>query len=105
MPGQDNFYIKRDLESALREAETIIAGQPADEIFIFGGGEIYRQSLPQVDRIYLTRVHITVDNGDAFFPALSPENWQETERVDVENDTDPPHSYLVLDRISGKEAA
>lgn len=103
LPEQDNLYIKRNLESALREAETIAAGgSNADEIFIFGGGKLYEEALPQVDRIYLTRVHITVDDGDAFFPELAPHNWKEVERNDVDanpDKNDPAHSFLTLERI------
>lgn len=44
------------------------------EAYIIGGGEIYRQTLPVCDRIYLTRVHTTID-GDTFFPELAPIEW------------------------------
>jgi dihydrofolate reductase len=47
------------------------------ELFIAGGGEIYKQSLDKADRIYLTRVHAEVD-GDTFFPELNKEKWQKT---------------------------
>ena len=38
-------------------------------IWIAGGGEIYRQMLPQCETLYLTRVHRTCE-GDAFFPSF-----------------------------------
>ncbi len=46
-----------------------------DEVFIIGGGEIYRESLPLVDLVYLTRIHAQVE-GDAKYPALSPQNFE-----------------------------
>ena len=44
------------------------------EIFIIGGGQLYRESLPQTREIYLTRVHAILD-GDCFFPELDS-SWQ-----------------------------
>jgi dihydrofolate reductase len=44
------------------------------EVFVAGGGEIYRLALECADRIYLTRIHARVD-GDVFFPELDPSQW------------------------------
>lgn len=44
------------------------------DVFIIGGEEIYKQALPYVDRIYLTRIHAHID-GDAYFPALNKSEW------------------------------
>jgi dihydrofolate reductase len=38
-----------------------------NEVFIVGGGEIYRQTMNTVDRIYLTLIHKEYE-GDAFYP-------------------------------------
>jgi dihydrofolate reductase len=40
---------------------------PAGEIFVIGGASVYQQVLPQVSRIYLTRLHDDVD-GDTVMP-------------------------------------
>ncbi len=53
----------------------------SSEVFIIGGGEMYKQALPSAQRIYLTRVEATVE-GDAFFPALNSEEWTEVSRED-----------------------
>jgi dihydrofolate reductase len=37
------------------------------EIFIIGGAEIYKETLPLANRLYVTKVDIDVE-GDAFFP-------------------------------------
>jgi dihydrofolate reductase len=44
------------------------------ELFIIGGGEIYKQAMPQVNTIYLTRVEATV-YGDTFFE-MNKNDWQ-----------------------------
>jgi dihydrofolate reductase len=51
------------LEEALRLAA------PAAEVFICGGGDIYRQALPLAARIYLTVINESYD-GDTFFPDI-----------------------------------
>lgn len=50
------------------------AAGDAEEVMVIGGGEIYRQFLPQADRIYLTRVLVEV-TGDTTFPELDLTEW------------------------------
>ena len=53
-----------------------IAVCPSDEeIFIIGGGEIYRQSIEIADKLDITRVHHTF-NADTFFPEIDLNKWQ-----------------------------
>ncbi len=47
----------------------------AKEIFITGGGEIYKQTIAIANRIYLTRVNTEID-GDAFFPTVDETIWE-----------------------------
>ena len=46
-----------------------------DELFIIGGGEIYRQSMELVDRMYITEVDIETE-GDTFFPEIDESQWK-----------------------------
>ena len=46
-----------------------------EEVFIIGGGEIYKQSIEIADKIDLTRVHTTIE-ADTFFPEINPEKWK-----------------------------
>ncbi len=46
----------------------------AEEVFIIGGGEIYREAMLLAQRIYLTLVHAQI-SGDTFFPTVPPESW------------------------------
>jgi dihydrofolate reductase len=54
-----------------------------DEIFVIGGAEIYRQSIEAADILEITRVHQVVD-GDAFFPEIKKDIWEEVGRIDFE---------------------
>lgn len=46
-----------------------------NEAFVFGGGEIFKEALPHCDKIYLTRVHTTIE-GTVFFPELNMNDWE-----------------------------
>ncbi len=45
-----------------------------EEIFIIGGAEIYGQTIPVCDKIYLTHIHHTFE-GDAYFPIINEKEW------------------------------
>jgi dihydrofolate reductase len=70
--------------------DAIRAAGEAEELCVIGGAEIYREFLPHVDTIYLTRVHASFD-GDVFFPSLSESQWHETHRED--HAADDRHAY------------
>lgn len=80
--AQSDFPEGVQLVSSIEEGVTL-AKKLGDqnnlkEIFIVGGGEIYKQSLSFVDKVYLTRIHTTVE-ADAFYPVLTPEEFEMTE--------------------------
>lgn len=69
-----------------------IASCPQDEeVFVIGGGEIYRQSIDRADKIELTRVYGTSPEADAFFPDIDPEKWELAE--EVFHPKDEKHKY------------
>ena len=50
-----------------------------DEIMVIGGEDVFREVLPQADRIYLTEVHASPE-ADTWFPELDPSAWREVSR-------------------------
>lgn len=62
--------VMHSIEEALAFARK--AGEK--EAFIIGGGEIYKQSLPLLDKIYLTEVICEIP-GDTYFPELDMNEW------------------------------
>jgi dihydrofolate reductase len=68
------------LDDGLAMARTVAARDGVDEIFIGGGAEIYRQTLPLADRLYLTEVHLKPE-GDTLFPAFDRTAWREVKRA------------------------
>lgn len=63
------------LEEALEKAVSLAEKKNLKEIFITGGGEIYKQSLNKADRIYLTKVHRIV-KGDVFYPEFNLKDFK-----------------------------
>ncbi|MCC5884183.1 MAG: dihydrofolate reductase [Halomonas sp.] len=76
----DGVRVCHDLASALALADQQATIDASAEIMVMGGGEIYAQALPHVSRIYLTEVDVEVE-GDARFPELDENEWQEVQRV------------------------
>lgn len=66
-----------------------------DEVFIVGGAEIYRQSLPVTNRIYLTIIHHNFD-GDSFFPEISENEWKEVSHQDHPADEKHAFTYSFI---------
>jgi dihydrofolate reductase len=99
----DEVLVAESLDMAIEVAIALAAQtevQNPDEVFVIGGGEIYRLALPKADRVYLTRVHITVE-GDATFPALDPIEWRLASSEDHPADerNEHPCTFEVWERI------
>jgi dihydrofolate reductase len=103
LPGRTIVVISRSLERApdgillarsLDQALHLAAGD--DEVFIAGGGEIYRLALPLADRIYLTRVHANPE-GDTWFPEVDETAWHLQSRQDHEADNKNQYRFSFLD--------
>jgi dihydrofolate reductase len=65
------------------------------EVYVAGGGEIYRETLGVVDRILLTVVHAKVE-GDTTYPAVPQPPFREIGRTRHENE--PPFSFVTYER-------
>ena len=86
LPNRRNIIISRSLPTqpgaevypTIQQAMEACASD--EEVFIIGGGEIYRQLLPNTERIYLTRVQASFPDAEVFFPELDPTEWVEEAR-------------------------
>ncbi|WP_257667684.1 dihydrofolate reductase [Parapedobacter tibetensis] len=81
LPHRRNIIITRQPDYVIEGAEVVQSLEEAvacckgrTEVFIVGGAEIYRQALPLVSRVYLTRVHASME-GDRYFPELDENEW------------------------------
>ncbi|HEY1096914.1 MAG TPA: dihydrofolate reductase [Alphaproteobacteria bacterium] len=99
---QDGKLIWADnLDDALTIAKKDAATKDQEQVFIIGGGEIYKQSLPFADRLYLTHIKKNYE-GDAFFPRdYKTMQWREnTLSTHEAANGQPAFDIIQYDRIS-----
>lgn len=70
-----------------QEIQAAAAQCSAGQCFIIGGAKIYERTLAQADKLYITHVHTSVPDADAFFPAIDPAVW--TLQSETPPETDP----------------
>lgn len=87
LPGRVNIVVTRqqDFEApgavvvrSLPEAIEFAREKGETELFIIGGGDVYKQCMDIADRLYITHVDAAPE-GDTFFPAIAPEQWNISE--------------------------
>jgi len=101
LPGRRNIVVSRNAEYVAPGAElagsldaALTATQNEDEVFVIGGEALYRLALPHADRLYLTEIERDYD-GDAFFPEIIAQEWQERSRALGGAD----FSFVIYDRV------
>lgn len=95
----DQVLFATSVESALAAAASLGALAGSGEFFVIGGESVYRQALPSVDRIYLTRVHETV-TGDRRMPAGWLAGFELLSQEDVTDPQSPiRYSFLGYQRV------
>jgi dihydrofolate reductase len=101
LPGRLNIVISRrarmeipdgviwvgDLESALDASRK----WNAKEVFVIGGGEIYRQAMSRADKVYLTRVQAKFPEADTHLEGFDEAEWKLKDRQ--VHSSDEKHAY------------
>ena len=77
LPGRTNIVVTRSRRFAAPGAliahtldEALAAAAAADEVFVIGGGDLYRAALPLAQRLLLTEIRRELAGG-AFFPVFA----------------------------------
>jgi len=82
LPNRTNIIVTRShtniegatVSNSIEEALEIAKTSPgSEEIFIIGGGSIYKEALHLAERLYITCVDTKVENADTFFPDYTRE--------------------------------
>lgn len=86
--NEEGCIISNSLEDAIIYAKNY----NEKELFIIGGGQIYKEALEKglIDRMYVTHVHHDFD-GDTFFPEIDENIWDKVS--EVSNPIDEKHQY------------
>jgi dihydrofolate reductase len=101
LPGRLNIIITRQkgfkAEGAVAvnnwdDAMFVVKDADCKEVFVIGGGEIFKDTMKKASRIYMTRVHAVVD-GDVFFPEIDEKKWKQVSKRDCLIDEKHAYNY------------
>ncbi len=102
LPGRQNIVVTRDtnwhydgvlVAHSLEEALSIAKERDPEEVFIGGGAQLWAESLPHVDRLYMTLIDAEKE-GDTFFPEYEKEF---TKMIDHEHHELEGLKYMFVD--------
>ena len=106
LPGRKNIVLTDDPNESIENSVTAYSIDdaldkcgPAEEIFIIGGGSIYRQFMPIADRLFITHVHKKAP-ADIFFPEIDRSVWEIIEKEEFKTDesNNIPYTYTIYER-------
>jgi dihydrofolate reductase len=108
LPGRKNIVLTDDPNESIENSVTAYSIDDAmskcsvgEEVFIIGGGSIYRQFMPIADRLYITHVHKKAP-ADIYFPEIDLSIWEVTEKEEFRTDDEAsiPYTYTIYQRRS-----
>lgn len=109
LPHRTNVVVTRDpffvangcsVARSIQEALEMAYDNGDSEVFIIGGGQIYKDSLPFWDKLYLTEVDIEVPDGEVFFPALDYSEWTliSEDEYPADNKNEYDYTFKVFEK-------
>jgi len=88
LPGRKNVVLTDDPTEIIDYSITAYSIEDAlskcnseEEIFVIGGGSVYRQFMTVADRLYITHVHRKAP-ADVYFPEIDPSVWKIVDKED-----------------------
>jgi dihydrofolate reductase len=106
LPGRTSIVISRNKDlvipgcevagSLTKAIETAAENEGSDEVFVIGGGEIFKQAQELADKIYLTIVDAEPE-GDAFFDRSPYNNWEEISRKVFKSDDKNQYDFEIIE--------
>ena len=101
LPDRRNIILTRDKGFTFNGCEIVHSIEDVfelckneEEIFIFGGEQIYNLFFPYVEKMYITKIHHEFE-GDTFFPEVNYEEWNEVfAQKGIKNDKNPYNYYF-----------
>jgi dihydrofolate reductase len=101
LPERKNIVVTHNSGFLAEGCEVVHSLQEAldafgkEEVFVIGGGELYKQCWNKADRLYLTRVHVYME-GDVFIPSVSLDDWKEEECVCCKADSRNEYDFSFV---------
>jgi dihydrofolate reductase len=106
LPGRKNIVLTDIPDECIDGSVTAYTIEDAlskcvqdEEIFVIGGGMVYRQFMSIADRLYITHVHKKAP-ADVWFPKIDRRKWKiiEKEECISEDENRIPYTYVVYAR-------
>ena len=104
LPNRRNIVLTRDgsftyenteVAHSIEELHTMIT---ADEnVFIIGGGEVYKQFMPLVNELQITHIHHNWDDADTFFPQIDSSEWKVAQRSELFTDEETGYTFEFVE--------
>lgn len=85
----------------IKEIDQLNKERPDQELFIIGGGHLYKQVIAYADRMYITEINESFE-GDTYFPTFTRNEWTLTSKIKGKKDENNPYEYYFLqyDRLT-----
>ena len=107
LPMRVNIVVSRSYKTgeevavvpSLEEAFKLAEETNLERCFVIGGGQVYAQALPLVDRLVVTHVHTVIEDADTFFPPIDPEVWQVAERSELFTDEETGYTFEFVEYL------
>ena len=106
LPNRRNVVLSRTMDASeapgcevIREVADLRT-EKEEEVFIIGGGQIYRNLFDLADRLYVTHVHMS-EEGDVYFPSIDPSQWKvvSVEHTGVDEKNEYETDFVIYDRV------
>ena len=111
LPNRHNLVITKDPSIyeltnevwfyTLRQIEVLMLKNKNVNYFVIGGGQIYEKLLPICDKVYLTKIMVSHENVDTYFPNIElMDNWKCIEQSEIKQYNDISYQFKTYSRIS-----
>lgn len=106
--GRENIILTRNGNLLVKDAivvqdteqlQSVLEGKNTDDVFVIGGGEIYKLLLPLCDTVYVTRIDY-IYQADTFFPDLDKDPaWEMVEESEEQTYFNLEYTFRTYRRI------
>lgn len=96
--GEERFPDGVQVMREINEIKQYVADNPAEEVFVIGGGHVFEQVLPFADRLYVTVIDEAF-KGDVFFPEINFASWNKVFEKINEQDEFNPHIHTFTEYV------
>jgi len=103
LPNRHHIVLTRSTTVFPKEVEVVndiedivqLSQNKEEELFVIGGGNIFKQMLEYADRLYVTIIDEAFA-GDVFFPHICTDDWKETIKEKGIKNAKNPYDYHFI---------